>query len=419
MRTILRAVAVWLLATTAIAADTLVLCPPSLQPELAAWRALREQQGHTLRVEAPARTVAGNQQLIQEHAADGLRSVVLIGDIGSAGAPPCGYEPLKIIRRYGPEPTVATDHVFANLDDDPAPELAVGRIPVSGPMELRSYLRRVIAYEQRRATPAIPASLRVVAAPGNFSPLIDRVLEATATRVLTDLTPAAVSLDVTYASPGSQHHPGVEAIHRRVRQGLMRPALAWVYLGHGLPRSLDVVASPDGKRPLLTSDDLADLSAGDAPPIAALLACYTGAFDAKRGCLAEGMLSHPSGPLAVVAASRVTMPYGNTMLGVELLRELFGAQRDDRVTIGAVVLAAKRQCLNPSESDELRSTLESIAAGFAAEQDRNRERVEHVWAYNLLGDPLLSAPRLDVVRTATLPASAQKTARRPEADKPF
>ena len=52
------------------------------------------------------------------------------------------------------------------------------------------------------------------------------------------------------------------------------------------------------------------------------LSCYAGAIDARRTCLAAEMLRAPGGPVAVVAASRVTMPYATTLLTLGLMRRM-------------------------------------------------------------------------------------------------
>jgi hypothetical protein len=54
-----------------------------------------------------------------------------------------------------------------------------------------------------------------------------------------------------------------------------------------------------------------------------LIACYTGAIDARDDSLAEELVLDEQGPIAAIAATRVTMPYGNTVLGCELLRAAF------------------------------------------------------------------------------------------------
>jgi hypothetical protein len=173
-----------------------------------------------------------------------------------------------------------------------------------------------------------------------------------------------------------------------VRRQLTDGGLAWIYLGHGLPTQLDGVYTPGGSIvPLMTTDDVPNYCCGAQPPLAVLVACYTGALDAKRDCLAEELALSKEGPIAVIAATRVTMPYGNTVLGYELLRACF----DDRPPeLGNVLKLAQRRTLVDAPNDQLRPSLDGLAQGLSpAPVDLRTERSEHVMMYHLFGDPLL------------------------------
>jgi hypothetical protein len=110
-------------------------------------------------------------------------------------------------------------------------------------------------------------------------------------------------------------------------------------------------------------------------------------MDAPRNCLAEELLTAADGPVAVVAATRVTMPYGNTVLGCELLRACF---REHPAHLGDSLRLAEQKTLRPVADDQLRLSLDSMAAGLSpAPADLATERREHVLMYHLFGDPLL------------------------------
>ena len=102
------------------------------------------------------------------------------------------------------------------------------------------------------------------------------------------------------------------------------------------------------------------------------------------------------GPVAVIAATRVTMPYGNTILGCELLRACF---QDRPTAVGDVLLLAQRRVLAPTPKDEpnndqLRATLDGMAEVLSPPPvDLAAERREHVLMYQLIGDPLLRLHR--------------------------
>ena len=99
------------------------------------------------------------------------------------------------------------------------------------------------------------------------------------------------------------------------------------------------------------------------------------------------MLKSPGGPVAVFAGSRVTMPYGMSVLGLELMRQCFSEQPE---TLGEVILAAKRRMMSGESGGRYRAALDAIAAAFSPAGDQlEAERAEHLDLFNLLGDPLL------------------------------
>jgi hypothetical protein len=99
------------------------------------------------------------------------------------------------------------------------------------------------------------------------------------------------------------------------------------------------------------------------------------------------MLKSPGGPVAVFAGSRVTMPYGMSVLGLELMRQCFAAQPE---TLGEAILAAKRRTMSTENLGRYRAALDSIATVVGPAPDLlEAERAEHLDLFNLLGDPLL------------------------------
>jgi len=114
-------------------------------------------------------------------------------------------------------------------------------------------------------------------------------------------------------------------------------------------------------------------------------------MDAPRKCLASELLAADEGPVAVIAATRVTMPYGNTVLGCELLRSCFQGRPQ---LLGDTLRQAERNTLRPLQDDQLRSSLDSLAGGLSpAPVDLAGERLEHVQMYHLFGDPLIRLRR--------------------------
>lgn len=352
------------LASVASNADFVaVVAEPALQPAMEEWAAMRRQQGHRVVFASP-------QQFplrVPADARPGERSVLLlVGDGCTSGVPPAST-PSSVIRTYGPEVDVASDAPHGqSVGAD-----VVARLPFNEPEALAAYLRRVT---QREVTPATWGDLRLqmAAGVGGFSPLIDAAIEQAATGLLNRLAPPEATMSLVRYGLEPARAAG-SALAAPTRGGF------WVWMGHGHRAALPGVAD----------ESLVDACGG--ADVAVLLACYTGDFAAAGRCVAERLLEADQGPLAVVAATRVTMPYGNTRLGAELLMGLRGERR---APLGGLFADARSRSLAASMPVELRG-LDQLAALLGADLGLlDAERHEHAQAYHLLGDPLLSLNRV-------------------------
>jgi hypothetical protein len=222
------------------------------------------------------------------------------------------------------------------------------------------------------------------------------MVEAAGRQVIQKTVPP--DYEVRHIFDAAANAEGTEKIDfvARARRELDGGGLAWIYVGHGLPTELVYAATATGFKSLLSTRDVPQLHCGPHNPLAVLVACYTGAMDAPHGCLGEELLLAEEGPVAVIAATRVTMPYGNTIMGCELLRACF---QDRPVAVGDVLRLAQRRVLAPSSKeqpnkDQLRATLDGMAEVLSPPPvDLAAERREHVLMYQLIGDPLLRLRR--------------------------
>ncbi len=383
--------------TPALAApvvDTLVVAPVEYQESLTEWLAYRRSQGRTiLLAEAPESAEALRALVKRTAESGGLRYVVLVGDAPAlgpkglsrraVGTVPISYAAAVMNVVWGSAPHIATDNSLADLEGDAAPELAVGRIPCHSPGELQAYLLRVLRHE-RSAAPPTPR-VTVVASAGRFTPFLDSLIELTANQALRQLIPSDCEVAALHSSPTSIHFP-VSPIRQALLAGLSQQGLAWIYLGHGSPRGLDRLVDEPGMPCMLAYEDLASLREGPCPTIAALIACDTGCIDGAEECLAERLVLCPGGPLAVIASSRMSMPYGNSVLGIEMLSCLFNQHE----CVGDFFAEGKRRAMKTNPELPLRAAVEQIGLGVSPTPDMLQEEVvEHVRMYNLLGDPLL------------------------------
>jgi hypothetical protein len=354
-----------------------------------------------------------------------LKFVLLVGDVPErlpnrsqpgrrvVATIPTNYVAARVNVRWGSEPTIATDQLYADIDRDGLPDVAVGRIPVDTSDELAAVVRKIVRYEHEAGYGTWRRHVHVVAGVGGFGRFADMLIEAAARRVISASVPAGYEIEPTMASPTSACCPPPGAFTAVACRQLSAGAFAWIYLGHGLPTTLDAVETPTGPRPILSVDDVRQLRCGAASPLAVLVACYTGAFDAASDCLAEELVTSEQGPVAVIAATRVTMPYGNAVFGHELLQACFVNRA---ATLGDVWLIAERSTVADAPDDPLRASLDALANGLSPTLSHGEspahplelaeERREHVLMYQLFGDPLLSLRlpqtlQLETASTAT------------------
>jgi hypothetical protein len=383
-------------------ADCLVVCPTEFRGALQGW--LDHRRGEGLRVavvDSGPTPEAVRAELERGGLGATTRFIVLVGDCRlseSAEADPRRDVPTQYRRpgpsaNFGTTETLAGDAPYGDLDGDGVPEVAVGRLPVDTPAELRDWVEKIRAYESSLDFGPWRDRVQITAGVGGFGFLADKAIESATRSILTSTLPAAVRLAVTYASPTSPFYPGAldffPATLRRYREG----GMFWVYMGHGRVTELDRVPGPGGsRRPVLSEADLPLLERpAESAPIAVLLACYTGAFDARVDCLAERMVKAPGGPIAVLAGSRVTMPYGNAIAAQGLIHAVY-QQRCPR--LGSAWLAAQRElATEPQRGTPLarrRQLVDLLARALSPDAEAlPEERIEHIHLYNLLGDPTL------------------------------
>ena len=437
-------------------AIAIVVRPAAWANALTEWKAYRAAQGHRVfEVDAElgqTAVQAAIARLSSEAAArrksnpreSAVGYVLLIGDGNREPATrpvlPAWYRQSTAMVKLGGDQELATDNPYADIDGDERPDLAVGRIPADSAEAARQFLGRTIAYEQQQNFGLWRRDVRVVAGVGGFGALADSVIEMTTSRFLTDRVPQWANVAMTYASPNSPYCPDPWRFSDATVDQLNAGSMFWVYVGHGHVKHLDFLRVDRDFLGIFNDAQVSSVRTGDRSPIAVFLACYTGAFDAREDCLSEQLVMSRQGPVAALAATRVTGPYGLASLASGMLDQCY-VQRVG--SLGDVVLRAKQDMLRPTvQSPDLspglspplsKSSAPSAGAGDSPVAPRDMqmqmitviasalsptghdllaERQEHVWQMNLLGDPMLRlhhpAP-LEVVATAGLTPAIRGT----------
>ncbi|MDZ4852195.1 MAG: C25 family cysteine peptidase [Pirellulaceae bacterium] len=389
--------------------DIVVVRPASWESALTEWKSHREQQGYRITEVEPAETAEATRERIRnagESASRCFQFVVLAND-----APAyfdlddlkkrnekimTFYVDSKVVKDFGSEPTIATDYPYADYDQDGKIDAAVGRIPANSAKELKDYLAKVVAYETTSSFKAWRREVDVVAGVGGFGAIADSVVEATTRQLLTNDIPQEFRLSMTYASPTSVYCPDPTRFSDAAIDRMNDGGLFWIYLGHGYIDTLDFVPYGNRQYSILDRSSVQQISIASGPPIVVFLACYVGAFDAREPSIAERLLMQPNGPIAIVAGTRVTMPYGMGILGGEMLDQCF---RKKCKSIGEILRHAKFNTVGDSKldtsdrndaADGRRKLLDSLATALSPEgHSIADERIEHTYLFNLLGDPIV------------------------------
>jgi hypothetical protein len=244
---------------------------------------------------------------------------------------------------------MSTGYGLFAADRQFAPQLAIGRLPVSNAAQLGALVQKIIAYENGSGQ----WTRRVVMAAdnpdggGNYHRDSDD---------LAGLVPAGYATAKVYLSS----IPLNEA-RQQLIQGLNDGALLVNYMGHG---GLDRLAHEG----LLTLGDVSALSNADRLPVVTTLTCLTARFAVPGyDCLGEALILQPSGgAIAFWGPSGLLLNRQSKALGEAFLRSTF---KRGGCALGDAILEAFQ---NSADNGSAAASLD---------------------LYNLLGDPGLKLRR--------------------------
>ncbi|MEQ1826708.1 MAG: C25 family cysteine peptidase [Pirellula sp.] len=418
-------------ASTCVGADSnpkvrstvIVVRPKEWVSALADWKKYRQAKYDVIEVDSRESAQQIRFDILKSlaRATSPVKSVLLCGDVAVAANPTSNNDKassqganrdlvtllptfeIPTVVKLGPytTPTLATDIFYGDIDDDLCPDLSIGRLPAKNAGDLKRMLARSIEYETSQSYGPWRNRIHATAGVGGFGVLADTAIESVTRRILSEGIPDRFQLQMTYASLSSAYCPDPKQLTNSFIGKLNQGGLFWVYIGHGNVHHLDDFSVGNETLPICNGEHIAQFDIQDGLPVAIMLACFTGAFDAKIDCFAEMLLANNQGPIAVIAGSRVTMPYGLSQFSTELMDGCFV---DRTETLGEIVLNAKRKVWraesvntnhaiagNASLRSRQNALIENMATALSPEgHDLTEERREHVRLMNLLGDPLLS-----------------------------
>lgn len=357
------------------------------------WMQYRQSQGvKILELDAELGASQLRESIINLAASENLKFVVLAGSTRAEGNIPTFHQQSTALVRLGGTELLASDNHFADLDGDGLPDLAVGRIPAQSAEQLSKYFQKTLDYEKNSDFTSWRRDVHAVAGVGGFGLLADSMIEMVSRQFLAEKLPGWINLSMTHANLTSHFCPDPECLTQTCLNRFNSGGLFWIYIGHGWMDRLDDFQLGQRRTPIMARSDLSSVNCS-LPPIALFLACYTGAIDASEPSLAEELVMKPDGAIAAIAASRVSAPYGLTVLADGLLNGCFEHRHS---TLGEIFLSAKQSMMDEGQFQVREGPTGQLASIHAMAKlmspkgyDLRAERMEHVWQMNLLGDPLL------------------------------
>ncbi len=284
----------------------------------------------------------------------------------------------------------ATDGPYQLADDrDELPDYLLGRVPAQTNGEAEILLKRIKDYESGAGPGDWRRRINYIASEGGFG-AIDKILEKMFLEMADRVVPYDFDISMTYANPASPYCAPPSRFGDYVMDRLNEGALLVNYIGHGAAHKLDYLKWRNQYYNIGKQDEMVaklDINPRSAP-VMLIVACSTGRYDLPEGtaCLAEALLFHEGGPIAVISSSRISHPYPNAIFQNAVTREM---AVEHRATVGGVDVAATRSFLHLDDEED--QQVESLASVMAVSQGWATSpaalRLLHASLYNLLGDP--------------------------------
>ncbi len=373
--------------------DYLIIAADPLMKSAQRFADFRKSTGQFVELTAASTLVAGKNQLeaskaIQAHvkaryeARDPAKAfyVLIVGDADEGVT----NDTVPAAAWNDPETSLAvtTDNVYADMNGDDIPDLALGRIPARTDEEVDRVLAKVRAYESTYTVGAWNRRLNIFASTSGFGEPADTLIEQLVFNIVEEI-PYEYDLTMTYARKDSPYVFVPEKFSDKVYERISEGALMVTYVGHGFKDGFATLDWSGRSFPILDTSQLSKITASAKMPILTLIACATGAFDEGES-ISEKILKSPTGPVAVLSSTEDSQPYPNAIF-VRELGQVMALTREP--TLGLAFVSAKKRMID--NADALRVMIDQRAGGLLMPAVRASQKKSHLYMYTLFGDPAM------------------------------
>ncbi len=317
-----------------------------------------------------------------------IGNILIIGDYGENNATSWFIPSIDYDDYLTKDTRAFTDILYGDINDDGYPEIPVGRLPVQNSIQLKTYLNKIVGYEQQ---PLLPAWFRVNVWVGGlgFTEQMDTITLDQIEHIPKWLDQFIISAH--HSSPYSGYIPDQPAVFL---DQFNRPSFLSLVASHGSFRDITTTVF-NGQKINLTVEDVARIQSSNPTGLLFLLSCNSGQFNMPLTdglSLSEALANHPGGPIGVVASTGTSHPLTNYFV-IERIMALFEQKPE---TIGNLLLKIQQNLFKNGENSFKRLILsnnsaESLALGLP-KRDRPSLFVpgmlrKNILLYNLMGDP--------------------------------
>ncbi len=290
-------------------------------------------------------------QYVRENSVVAPRYVLIVGD--------ATYDPKGDLNAYGlsqmPVPILSglqmdygSDNYFVESTDSFLPQLAIGRIPTSDEVKIRTYIEKLIKYESGLLAPTNPKTSQFISGLDTINENYDGDIDALSTTLLGE-NGSFSSSKLTLADFSDDADKKLA-----IQNSFEQDSFITTYYGHGAENIW-------GGGNIFSHTDAEQLQNEKLPIVVALNCLNTHFYDLDNNTISMGesfILNENGGAIAFWGSTSQTSPMAQLNLATSFLSQVASTtnQTVHDVRLGDIILQAKQsQGLNPFSEDTVRS----------------------------------------------------------------